>query len=184
MGFIRALNFARTVILLSFLGSAVLGYFVWQQSQQLQELESDLARAPLRLQQLQAQALQAADLERQAASENLGRQSNPEDYIRDIARNPDVEMGSVEIDPRERSGRGYRDNIFDISPDKRSTDQAFSLGQIANFMYLLEQRSRRVRVTEVEIKPVGTRGRREHEVLPGDWTYDISMTTREKLEDR
>lgn len=181
MGFLGKLNFARVVILLSFLGSAVLGYFVWAQNQELTELERDLGRAPLRLQKLQSQALQVADLERQAASEGLGRQSNPEDYIRTIARDPDVTMGSVETNPRTRSGRGYKDTIFDITPDTRNND-TFTLGQIANFMYLLESRSRRVRVTEVEVRPVGTRSRREHEVLSGDWTFEISMTTREKTE--
>jgi hypothetical protein len=182
MGIFAKLNFARSVILLSFLGSAVLGWFVWQQRQELQELERTLNRAPERLQRLQAQALQVADLERQAASEGLGRQSDPETYIRSIATDREVKVGQVETDPRERTGSGYRDMIMDISPNKGAGQQSFALWQIANFMYLLESRSRRVRVTEVEIEPVGTRGRREHEVLSGEWTFDISMTTREKVE--
>lgn len=179
MKVLAKLNFARFVILATFLGSAVMGYLLYAQSQRLSEVDRALSRAPSRLQTLQGQALQVAELIRQTADEGLGRQADPEEYIRLVARDPDVRAGSVEIKPDDDEGSGYRDNIFKILPER---DTSFSLGQIANFMYLLESRSRRVRVTEVEVKPVSKRGMKEHDILPGEWTFELEMTTREKID--
>ncbi|MEO0650296.1 MAG: hypothetical protein AAFZ65_06425 [Planctomycetota bacterium] len=179
MQMLAKLNFARFVILATFLGSAAMGYLLYQQSQELDAVQGALARAPQRLQKLQGQALQVSELLRQTVDEGLGRQADPEDYIRQIARDKDVEAGSVEVKPDDNEGPGYRDNVFKILPER---DKSFSLGKIANFMYLLESRSRRVRVTEVEIKPMGKRGMKEHDVLPGEWTFELEMTTREKIE--
>ena len=179
MQMLAKLNFARVVILATFLGSAVMGYLLYQQSQRLEAVERTLRRAPAQLQALQGKALQVAELIRQTADEGLGRQADPELYIRQIANDGDVEAGQVETKFDDRDGPGYKDNVFSITP---SRDRTFGLGQIANFMYLLESRSRRVRVTEVEIKPVGQRGLKEHDVLPGQWTFELEMTTREKVE--
>ena len=179
MELLKQLNFARAVILLSFIGSAVLGYLLYEQTGRLDELDRTLRQAPIQLQAIQGKALQVADLERQVVDEGLGRQSNPEDYIREQAISSTARMGQVEVSPNEVSGKGYVDNEFEVESPKRNA-AVFSLGQIANFMYQLEEQSRRVRVTEIEIKPAGKSGRREHEILSGEWTYRLTMTTREK----
>jgi hypothetical protein len=181
MQFLAKLNFTRVVIIGSFIGAAVLGYFVWQQQAALSDVERVLGSAPMKVRELQSQAMQIAELERQAQAEGLGRQSDPEYYIRSLARDSNVGVGEVDVSPREKRGAGFRDTIFDITPDKRS-GRTYSLGQIANYMYLLESKSRRVRVTSVSISPVSAKSKREHEVLTGEWTFGLSMTTREKLD--
>jgi hypothetical protein len=109
MGLLRHLNFSRAVILLAFVGSAVFGYLVYAQEQRLAEIEGVLRTAPMRMQALQAKALELDELVRQAASEGLGRQENPDDYIRTVARDPQVGVGAVDVAPSEASPlRGVR----------------------------------------------------------------------------
>lgn len=178
------LNFSRVVIILSFVGSAVLGWFVYQQHQQLKEVEDVLAIAPRSVQGLQERALQLEELERQVESDGLGGQADPEEYIRAAARNPSVRIGSVETDPLtdQEPAPGIVDRRYKIEPAQitGNTAQGFGLDQIANYLYLLEQNSRRVRVTQIEIKPAVKRTLKAHETLPGTWDFSAQITTRER----
>ncbi|MHC4261062.1 MAG: hypothetical protein ACYSWX_00945 [Planctomycetota bacterium] len=180
MKLLAQLNFARFVILASFVGSMVLGYLLWVQTQELTQIDRTLRQAPVKVQGLQAQAMQVKDLMRQATDEGLGRQSDPEQYIRETARESSVNIGQVTPTPQTKEGQGYEDTHFTIKP-ARSNTRTFSLGAIANYAYRLEEKSRRVRVTEIQVTPTG-RKLREHEILPDEWTFTLKMTTREKVD--
>ncbi|QDU69945.1 hypothetical protein [Engelhardtia mirabilis] len=175
------LNFSRIVILLSFVGSAVLGYLVYEQQGRLSEVQEVLRITPKSVLGLQEKALQLKELERQVASDGLGGQSDPEEYIRGAAGNSNVRVGQVDIDPLSNfePAKGIVDKRYKIEP-ARAANKSYSLDQIANFMYLLESSSRRVRVTNVDIKPESTRRLKPHEVLPDAWTFELQITTRER----
>jgi len=175
------LNFSRVVILLSFVGSAVLGYLVYEQRNELSELDSVLRITPKSVVGLQEKALQLLELENQVASDGLGGQADPEDYIRSASQNSSVRVGLVDIDPLANfePAKGIVDKRYKIEP-ARAANKSYSLDQIANFMYLLEQSSRRVRVTNVDIKPETPRRLKPHEVLPDAWTFELQITTRER----
>lgn len=180
------LNFSRVVIVLSFVGSAVLGYFVWEQSKALKEAELVLANTPRAIQSMQERALELMELERQVASDGLGGQSDPEQYIRAAAQDKKAAIGAVDVKPltEQENTKGIVDKSYKVEPARlgSSTVQNFGLDQIANYLYLLEQNSRRVRVTKVEIQPSGSRSPKEHEVLPGTWKFSAEITTRERAD--
>ena len=52
------LNFPRLVILFGLLGSAVLGYFVYERTEELKQIESNLKRAPELVSEIQSRALE------------------------------------------------------------------------------------------------------------------------------
>jgi len=182
--FLANLNFPRSVILVSTLAVLVLGWFGWKASLRLAALEdqTDVERGEAQklVTQIQVAGLQLQQLVSQADREGLGVLSDPDFYIKSIAAQPDVKLGQVDVDPvKERAvSTGVIDKPFIIKPSDSA--RGFARGAIANFLYRLEEKSRRVRVTKVHIAPQG-------KVKPGDigpdsWTFDAEITSREPVE--
>ena len=88
LSFFRSLNFPRTVILVSLLASAVIGYLDYGMTAELSQLESDLSAAPLTVQRIQSTALELESLMDIANAEGLKGQEDPELYIRRTAQLP------------------------------------------------------------------------------------------------
>ncbi|HEX6882412.1 MAG TPA: hypothetical protein VF530_03465, partial [Planctomycetota bacterium] len=74
--------------------------------------------------------------------------------------------------------RDIEDKIYKISPDQKS--QKYPRLQIANFLYRLEEASRRVKVTRLKLIPF-------EKTTPGQvvkdlWTFEADLTTRTKID--
>lgn len=181
MDFFSNLNFTRVVILLSVLGSAALGYLAYAKTQQLAELEDQVRlRAPLVVKDIQLKAKQLDLLQRQRDREGLVGQENPENYIRSIARDPNVDIGQVTIKSSDKPiGGGVVDKTYKIDPDYQ-LDPSKSYNnrvQISNYLYSLERESRRVKVTQFKIEPKDKV--KPEDVLNDRWTFTAEMTSRQ-----
>ena len=145
--FFANMNLARWIIVLSILASVGLGAWGWTLHKERVVLEEALvASVPKKARDLQVLARRCSRLRSEFDREGLVAQTNPEEYIRSLAGNPDVALGGVDISGKTDSRmKGVADLKFTIKPQVAKT--AHGRNRIANFMWMLEQKSRRVRVT-------------------------------------
>jgi hypothetical protein len=179
MSFFSRMSFPRAVILFCGLGSLGLGTLVYLRSQRLAEVKVELDNVPKIVMEIQANAYKLEELSRSAGSEKFKAQSEPLSYIIGISAEPNVEMGQLKIDKNTRPmAKGIEDNVYKITPDTKT--QKYQRLKIGNFLYRLEEASRRVKVTRLKLTPF-------EKVSPGDigkdaWTFEADLTTRIKTE--
>lgn len=177
--FFTNLNFPRGVILASVIGALVLGWLNWSWSQRLNELEQQNTKLaePL-VRAIQAQSLELSQLQARVDGDGLGNTRDPEFYIRQVAGEQDVSVGQVQIVPGQAQVvKGVVDKTYRIKPS--DAKRAFSRVSISNFLYRLEEKSRRVRVTQVKITPAGGKALKPEEIGPDRWTFDTELTSRQ-----
>ena len=184
MKFLRDMTFAKALILVCLMGSAYLGWKAWKGQQAIQGLEVALAQGgqvEKLVREIQQLADEYTDLYRQREGDDMQAITDPNSYIRGIASSKNIELGPTDIDPRRVPvGRDIVDRQYKISPKDRAA--TFDLIQIANFLYTLEARSHRVRVTRIKINSPGRV--QPHEYPPeNDWVFDCTITSRGKKED-
>ena len=179
--FLASMNLARWIILLSLLASiglGVLGYSLHKERVMLEgALEVDV---PKRAQDIQVLARMCSKLNEEFMREGLVGQTNPEEYIRNLAINSNVALGSVRINASQgEPAKGVVDRKYKIEPQEAKA--AHQRDRIANFMWLLEDQSRRVRVTNIRLDQHGKFEPWE----PSDdrWEWEIEVTSRQKRED-
>ncbi len=179
--FFADMNLARWIILLSLLASVGLGFYGWDLHQQRVALEDQLVtNVPGKAQTIQVLSRRCSKLNDEFLREGLKGQDNPEEYIRNLAINSRVQLGSVRI--ASSSGEPDPDHIdlkYKIEPQEAKAGH--KRGRIANFMYLLEQQSRRVRVTNIRLEQKGKFEPWEHS--DDLWKWEIEVTSRQKRED-
>ncbi|MFT7677550.1 MAG: hypothetical protein ACI8QC_001528 [Planctomycetota bacterium] len=198
MDFLKGFNLARLIIVVCLIGSGVLGMQVFERQQMISDYREKLglddtgqfvpptagvisgdswvAKKVRSIQQLgQDFTSRMEELE----GEGLKGQGSPQTYIRSIANKPRVALGGLSIQPRTQKQRGYDDNKYTIVPtsDDQSRDKpTFQRTQIANFLYSLEQGSRKIKVTALDIHPPGSR---DFETFPSDrWEFTCEVTER------
>lgn len=179
MSFIKNMSFPRGVILCCSLGSIVLGALVYLKSQRLAEVQRELGRVKDVVREIQSDALRLDQLQMSAGSEKFKAQDEPETYIRAIATEKVVTLGQVDINKKSSSpARGIEDTIYTITLGTKG--QRCNRQQIGNFLFRLEEASRRVKVTRVKMTPFP-------KVSPGeigkdDWTFEADLRTRSKVD--
>jgi hypothetical protein len=177
--FFARMSFPRAVILFCTLGSVALGVLVWLRAQRLAEVKEELARVPEIVREIQTDAYRLDDLQRSADSEKFKAQSEPLTYIQGIGAEKNVNMGQLKIDSSDKTpARGIEDKIYKISPDTKA--QKYPRLQIANFLYRLEEASRRVKITRLKLTPFEKVS--PGEVVKDQWTFEADLTTRTKLD--
>ena len=179
--FFADMNMARGIILVSLLGSLVLGYLGWRKQQQLSEarVQLDTQLGPL-VRDLMQTAQRHSTLSKTLKDDSLGAQSDLETYIRRVAAKDKVEIGNVNMtfSPEQRS-KSVVDKVYRIKSDAK--DRSFQRLRIANFLYTLEYDSRRVKVTDLKLE-VAERRLKPHEV-PGDaWFFEAEVTSRQRAD--
>ncbi len=195
--FLKNMSAMKATILLCVIAAGVLGYMGWQQHKRVQDLRQALGlndqdeivenRTGLietQAVEIQAEASKYTELRRQLEGDNLRGDGSPQSYIRGVASNPSIQLGGVKINFRNDSQRGYEDNIYTIVPQAENTGRrqarTFQRTQLANFMYRLEEGSKRVKVTSFKIdtpKPL------KPEDFPDDrWGFTCAITVRNKTE--
>jgi len=178
---VNNLNFPRLVILFGLLGSAVLGYFVYERTEELETIETDLRRAPKVVNEIQSRALELNALQHKAQNDKFKGIDAAETYVREICADPKVGIGQVLTTRNDRSPvRGVRDDIIRIQPATK--DRPYTRDRLGNFLYKLEAESQRVRVTQFTLEPVSR-------IKPGEigddrWTFTAELTSRTRTEDK
>ena len=177
----RSLNFPRLVIVVALTLSAGLGWLVYQRTQRLEQIHSELKLVPQLVRDIQKLGIQLNNYQEAASGEILkGEDYDAETYIREIAADTNVNIGQVRTQPSTKSPySGVEDRIYKIQPDTRNP--RFTRSQIGNFLYKLEADSRRVRVTNLELRPA--KKIKAGEIGDDIWDFEAAITTREKVEE-
>lgn len=177
--FFRNMNLARGIILGSLLASLVLAVTGYRLSSKRAGLELALAgEVPEIARETQVLSQRYSKLYDEAEMEGLKGQSDPQTYFRTLAGDPKVRLGGLEITTPQpqRPSKGVVDIKYRIVPQTR--DRGFDRKNLANFLWLIEERSRRVRVTQFSMT-------REGNLKPWEygndrWKWDIEVTSRQK----
>jgi hypothetical protein len=178
--FFQGFNLARGIIVVSLLGSLVLGFLCWKRSSELQEMREDLdSRMKPTVQALMQAAQTHSKLSNNLKSEGLKEFKDFETYIRRIAAKDKVEVGDVDLSPSEAPlTRGVIDKKYHIKSKDR--ERSFSRLKITNFLTELERASGRVKVTSAKIE--NAEKRLKPEAVPEDfWTFEADVTSRQSV---
>jgi hypothetical protein len=136
-------------------------------------------RVPDLARELQVNARRYSRLYSEAEGAGLTGQKDPQTYLRELAKDKDVLIGATAITKPTTNVspvKGVIDEKYTIKP--QSTERGFLRVNVANFMHLIEQRSRRMRVTKVRMLREGKP--RENEYGNDRWTWEIEVTSRQK----
>lgn len=178
-GSLSTMNFPRWVILAMLLTSAVLGWFVYQKTTRLREVETELTRVPSLVKEIQQLALRLDALQGLADKEGLIGETDPEYYIQRIAALDNVQIGATSINPSVfQTFRGVEDHKYMIRPQDKS--RRYKRVRIGNFLYKLEEESRKVKVTGIELTP--TARIKKGEIGDDNWTFEVELTSRQAAE--
>ncbi len=176
--FFRNLNFPRAVILVSLVAAGVLGYLLVQRSARLEEIHSELRRAPQLAQEIQNLGIELDQYQQLAKGSNSLDTSDFSTFIRKTAATKLVGIGEVEVIPSERSpARDIVDKIYKIRPATKN--QSYVRGKIGNFLYKLEADNPRLKVTDIQMTPADKI--RPGEVGNDQWTFEASVTARAQV---
>jgi hypothetical protein len=169
----------RIMIVLLVLGSGFLGWTAFKQQQRIEFLRAALAPnglVPKTVASIQQNAETYANYKDRAASDQL-KDQDPAVYIRGLAGHPNINIGRVDVNMAEvEAGRGISQRNYRIEPnDAKAT---FDRRNIANFLYKLEEDSRRVKVTSIELNQPG---KVDEGGRPGDlWRLKATISMRER----
>jgi len=180
----KNMNLARVIMIVSVVLSLALGLYGWQQQSELSERKDELTkRAPELVKQLQDAGRKHTQLSKNRTLENLGAgQDNLRTYANKQGLADRVDIGDLEMtmsNDKNTGLPGVEDKKLRIKPQDPKKD--FSRTKIANFFYKLEESSKRVRITDLEITLLDTRVKK-HEVPEDKWTYECEITSRQRIE--
>ena len=198
MDFIKGFNLARLIIVVCLIGAGVLGVQVFERQKMILDYREKLSLddqgqfvrptgvvpsgsswVEKKVRSIQQLGQDFTSRMEELEGEGLKGQDSPQTYIRSIANKSRVLLGGLSIQPRSQQQRGYEDNKYSILPtsDDKSRDKpTFQRTQIANFLYSLEEGSRKIKVTALDIHPPG---RRDFNGFPSDrWEFTCEVTER------
>jgi len=180
--FFGAMNLARWIIVLGLLASIGLAANGWRLHERRVALQSELSESvPARAQNIQFLGQLYSKLQADAEREGFVTQDKPDLYFRGIATDDTVKLGQIEVAPADP--RSYYKGTVDLAYTLRPTvskDESYPRDRLANFMYLIEQKSGRVRVTRVRLDPA--QRLKEWETSDDRWKWEIVATSRAKDE--
>lgn len=178
--FFKNMNLARGIILVSILGSLVLGYLCWERAKELSELKEDLAtRMTPTVNSLLQVAQRHTQLSQSLKGENLKGQEDLTSYIRRVGAKDRVEIGELNMTSQEQGlTNGIVDKKFTVKPD--NPNAAFKRLTLVNFFYTLEDDSRRVKLTRVKMDVADQKGLKTHEIPKDEWKFECEVTSRQR----
>lgn len=186
--FFSNMSVERWVIVVSLLVATVLGgvgFFRFHRERVA--LEDALGADVIRLaQDTQALAMKYSKLYKQADLQALtGSQSNAESFLRALATRKESNLGQVDVKITEAANsvrKGVQDIRYTIQPQNR--DRAFQRIGIANFLYLAETESARMRTSHVRLT-LSPKNLKEWDFPPTDpetWFWEAELLSRQKSE--
>lgn len=181
-GFFKDMSFARGLILVSLVACPVLAFFCWRTRSEVNELKDALDRKVVpTVQGLMQSAQRHTELEKLKKGESLigGGETDMITYIRKVGAKDNVDIGELNLTSQETQlTSGVVDKKFTIKPD--SPQASFDRMRIVNFLYSLEEESRRVRLTRVKFEVADQKGLKPHEVPKDQWRFDCELTSRQR----
>ena len=181
------ITFAKVMIFLCLVGSGGLAYVDWQQYQQIEQLKEDLrpnGRVELLVRETQMLGKQYAELTKSLSNDDLAGQASPLTYISEIADYPKIAIGDVSIQTSEGDAgiKGLVDKVYAITPQPSKRD--FPKLRIANFLFKLEDKSPRIRVTKLVIDQLNAEGKPKimaTQYAGDSYYFSAEVTSREKV---
>jgi hypothetical protein len=181
MAMFKNMTLARGIILGSLVLSIALAANGYRLHSRRAALELALAQeVPDLARETQVLSRRYSKLYDEAEMEGLKGQSDPQSYFRELSADPKVRLGGLEItNPQpQRPTKGVIDIKYRIVPQSR--ENGFERSKLANFLWLIEERSRRVRVTQFSMT-------REGNLKPWEygndrWKWEVEVTSRQKEE--
>lgn len=189
--FFQNLTFSRTIILASFLGSAVLGYLLHKEKARLEAYEDAIPYADEIVPKIVSRSEELEELMKAAASADFaGGSSGMETYVRNKATDENVHVGQVNtgrgkeiaIATGGAGGQGSRviDTVYRITPSKDGQGE-YTRSEISNFAFLLEQDRGGLAVTRLLLRPT-QKGYKKDQVVEDRWTFEIDVSVRSREE--
>jgi len=173
------LDWTRAFLLGAALLSLLLAFSGVRLHQRRTALQEALkVQVPRLAQDIQINSRRFTRLYEEAEGAGLTGQKDAETYLRELAAHPDVKLGGVDFTPQAAviPVKGVVDVKLVIRPQSR--DRGFIRTNLANFMHLIEQRSRRMRVTHVKLDREGNP--RPWEYGNDRWKWELEVTSRKK----
>ena len=144
----------RIMIVALLIGSAVLGWFVWEQRGEIDRYKEALAPGGLvekTVERIQRGAFQYTQYKERSSTEGVkgaGDQGSIAEYVRGLAQSSKVQWGGIKIGaakPKTATvgSKTYKDTTVKITPQEK--DQTYDRHRIANYFYLLEKDSRKLK---------------------------------------
>lgn len=177
-----SMNLPRFIIFGCLAASAVLGYFVFARMERLEQVKKELVLVEKVIKEIQQDAMELERLQALSRDDKFREEQTAEDFIRAIADQPVVRLGQVKLNNKKKTPvTGIQDHIYTIQPVHKK-EQKFHRDQIGNFLYSLEEQGSHVKVTSINLKPHGTKALRPGEIGNDEWTYEIQLTSRTKVD--
>ncbi len=186
MSFFKQMTFAQGMIIACLLASAGMSPFVYKNYNQIQDLRlavgegGELASLAGRI---QSNSLLYTQLYQQKSGASLQGQGRTSEYILKVANDDSVDLGRIDMPkPQVSEGSGgVVDETFTINPSDKN--HPFDRVRIGNFLFSLEDRTRRLRVTKLTIDALNEAGKSRvaPEEFPSDkWTFSCKVTSRSR----
>ncbi len=182
---LRRMSLERWIIAISLISSVVLGITGYRLRQQRRELEEALTtKVPMLAQDMLVHSQEFSRLDKEADREGLkGGQADPQSYVRRVAGDPKVAIGSVSFtaQPERETRKGVKDKRYTIAP--QDPKKSYRRENVARFLWFLESESRRVKVTRTVLERAD---RNPDPGFIGDdvWTWEAELTSRVKAEEK
>ena len=174
----------RVMIVLLLLGSGVVGWLVWERQQEIQSYEAAMAEGgevELNMVKIVNRARAWTRDNKRLSDEGIKGSLDDEEsvpgYIRGIAQDGYVRWGGVTIGkPKAKDNlKGYDDVVYTVKQSDK--DDTIARGKIANMFYKLETQSRKLKVTDIEIRLADNV---KDEMVPEDlYNVDFEVTVRQ-----
>jgi hypothetical protein len=184
--FLKQMTFAQGMIIVCLLGSLALSPLLYGNYKAIGELTAAVAEGgelSKLVARIQSNSLLYSQLYEQKSGEALQGQGRTTEYLLAIAGDDNVDLGRINL-PRPQvneSGGGIVDETFTIKPDDPT--RAFDRVNIGNFLFTVENKTRRLRVTQFSMDALNATGKQKvrPEDLPSDkWTFSCRVTSRSR----
>ncbi len=177
----------RIMIVALLLGSIFLGWRAWTQHNEIQRYEEALAPGGLvekTVERIQRRAFQYTQYKRRSATEGVkgaADQGSIAEYVRGHAQGSKVQWGGVKISAAKSrtttvDKKQYKDTTYKVTAQEK--DQTYNRLRIANLFYLLEQKSRKLKITDISITVADKT--LPHEIPNDAYDVDFALTVRER----
>ncbi|MDA1265351.1 MAG: hypothetical protein O2816_09770 [Planctomycetota bacterium] len=185
------ITFAKVMIVLCLIGSGALAWLDWNQYKQIQETRAKLipnGEIETKVRMTQAIGREYKAMQEALSNDDLSGEKQPRSYIVEIADLPLVAIGAVSIDENSRAsgGAATTDKIYTIHPSDKN--RKYDKMNIANFVYTLEEKSPRIRVTKIVMDqfnndlPTPRTTVKPTEYPLGRFTFSAVATSRERTD--
>lgn len=176
----------RIMIGLLLAGSVFLGWRAMQQQETIDRYEAAVSEggaAEQLAQRILRSAYSYTQYKERSAKEGVKGDGADQvnSYIFELAARSKVLWGNPKIEKpsEQRSLPGYTDLVYAIKPAE--SNAWFDRPRIANFFYLLEAESRKLRITHILLR-AAQKNLKPHEIPEDRWYVDLKVTMRERSE--